>query len=264
MALHLPLCFVDEGEPEQLPVVFLHAFPYHSGMWAGQRSLLAGRARFLSLDARGLGPEAPPPRAYMLDHLVDDLFALLDQRGIASCVLCGLSMGGYVALRAIQREPARVRGLCLSNTQANSDSDEAKLARAQGLRVLARDGEAVFAQAQLQRQLSPHTLATRPELVHKLRQLIADSSVEGIAASLVALATRTDLRASLATIGVPTAIVVGAEDTITPADTARVMSESIAGAELHVIERAGHLASLEAEESFNQVLLSLIARVRQT
>src|SRR3954466_5676472 len=113
--------FVDEGDKQALPVVFLPAFPYHSDMWQSQRELLVsasspegslrpGRARFISFDARGLGRRKSHTAAYMLEHSVDDLLGLLDYLSIDKCVLCGLSMGGYVALRAVARAPERVRG----------------------------------------------------------------------------------------------------------------------------------------------------------
>ncbi|MDB4976028.1 MAG: alpha/beta hydrolase fold protein [Myxococcaceae bacterium] len=267
MGQPLSIHFEDDGPGQAsalLPVVFLHAFPYHGGMWAAQRAALQGVARFVSFDVRGIGPSATPTGAYMLEHLVDDLFALLEQRGISRCVLCGLSLGGYVALRAVVREPTRIRGLLLSDMQAGADSDEAKLGRAAGLRLLRREGLEAFTEAQLQRQLSPHTLSARPELLQRLRSLISDSSLEGIASSLVALATRTCLQAALSEIRVPTSIVVGADDTITPPAVAQRMSEQIPGAELHVLPRAGHLANLEAEPEFNRVLLALVARVQAT
>lgn len=262
----LPFRFIDDGEPgtASLAAVFLHAFPYHAGMWEPQRAALPARARFVALDARGMGPDArlaAPPTAFMLEHLVDDLFTLLDARGIERAVLCGLSLGGYVALRAVQREPQRVAGLLLADTQAGADSDEAKLGRAQGLRLLAREGQAAFVRAQLERQLCEHTRSARPELVHRAEQLMLDSAPLATASCLVALATRTDLRGLLPELRVPTAVVVGAEDAITPPSVARSLQEQIPGATLHVLERAGHLSNLEAERDFNQALLGLIARV---
>jgi 3-oxoadipate enol-lactonase len=254
------LRFHDDGARDQLPIVLLHAFPLHSAMWEGQRSALRGRARIITLDTRGLGPGAPAPLAYMLEHLVDDLFALLDRLSIESCLLCGLSMGGYVALRAVQRSPERVRALLLAATQAGSDSDEVKLARAGGLRTLHGEGREAFARVQPQRLLSPHTVKERPELVARVTRMIGEASVEGIAASLTALATRTDTRAALANIRVPTRVVVGADDVVISTEVARSLTAAITGADLTVLQQAGHICNLEAEEAFNRVLLELVQR----
>jgi pimeloyl-ACP methyl ester carboxylesterase len=252
---------IDEGDREQLPVVFLHAFPYHAGMWEGQRAALRGRARFVAYDARGMGPQAVHAAPFMLEHMVDDLLALLDRRGIERCLLCGLSMGGYVALRAVERAPERVVGLMLCNTQAGSDSDEAKLGRAAGVRLLASQGLAAFGEAQLARQLSPHTVGHAPDLLARLRAQIAESSAEGVAGCLVALATRTDQHEMLASIRVPTLVVVGEHDAITPPAVARALAARIPGAALHVLPQAGHLSNLEAESAFNALLLALVAQL---
>lgn len=248
--------YTDDGQG--LPVLFLHAFPYHRGQWEPQRLAMQGKARFLSLDARGIGADALSPQTYMLEHLVDDALALLDQLSIASAVLCGCSMGGYVALRLAERAPERVRGLLLSDTQAAADSDQAKLGRAAALRMLASEGKTAFATAQLARQLSPHT---PPEVSERLSRIIEQSSADGIAAALVAIATRTDLRASLANIKVPTRLIVGADDTITSPEVMRTVAAEIDGADIHVLERAGHLPNIEVEARFNELLLDFLAHL---
>jgi 3-oxoadipate enol-lactonase len=252
--------FVDQGSPDLPPILFLHAYPYQRGMWESQARVLSGRARFLALDARGHTPSSPVPSAYLLEHLVDDALELLDLQSVSSCLVCGLSMGGYVALRLCQRAPERVRGLLLSNTQAASDSNEAKLGRAEGLRLLWKQGKHAFAEAQLKRQLAAQTVQRAPELVAQLKEMIVELSPEALAASMVALATRTDLTPYLAEIRVPTTIVVGAQDVITPPAVAQAQAAAIANAELHVLEGAGHLSNLEAEAQFNGVLLGFVKR----
>jgi 3-oxoadipate enol-lactonase len=252
--------FLDDGGAELLPVIFLHAFPHHSGMWAGQRAALRGRARFIAFDARGLGTRASST-AYMLEHTVDDLFSLMDRLSLPAAVLCGASMGGYAALRAVQRAPERVLGLILANTQAASDHDAAKIARAQGIRALREQGSQAFADAQLARQLSPHTQHHKPELVRELRAMILESAPEGIAAGLVAIATRTDTTPGLSEIRAPTRILVGVDDTLTPVTAAQAMASAIPGANLHVLEQVGHLSNLEAPEIFNRVLLELVEKL---
>jgi len=254
--------FMDVGSADQVAVLFLHAFPYQRAMWAPQVDALAGQARVLALDVRGHTPGSAAPTAYMLEHLVDDTLALLDARGVERCVLCGLSMGGYVALRLTQRAPQRVRALLLSNTQAASDSNQAKEARAEGLRTLWSRGLTAFAEAQLARQLAPTTAARSPALVERLRAQILALTPEAVTASMVAIATRPDLSAFVREIAVPTAVAVGAHDAITPPAVATELARAIPGASLHVLEGAGHLSNVEAAPEFNAVLGDLIAKVR--
>src|SRR5687767_10932569 len=107
---------VDDGG-DQLPVLFLHAFPLHGGMWHAQRDALRGHGRFISFDVRGLGKSKARGPA-MFEHHVDDVLAVLDELRVKDALLCGVSMGGYLALRTIERAPERVRGLLLADTQA--------------------------------------------------------------------------------------------------------------------------------------------------
>jgi 3-oxoadipate enol-lactonase len=252
---------LEYGDRDALPVVFLHAFPYHGGMWDGQRAILADRVRFISFDVRGLGRSSLSRSAFMLEHLVDDLFALLDRLSIESAMLCGLSMGGYIALRAAQREPGRIRGLVLADTQSASDGNDAKLARAEGVRSVRRDGIDAFADGQLKRGLSPNTHANRPEIVARLRAMILESSPAGIEDALVALATRTDTTEDLAKITAPTCVLVGEHDVITPPSAARALAAGIPNARLHVLENAGHISNVEAALEWNRLLIEHVGRV---
>ena len=213
---NLGIHFVDDGGKDQLPVVFLHAFPLHGGMWNAQREALRGKARFISFDVRGLGKSPLGKGPAMLEHFVDDLFALLDHLRIDAAMLCGLSMGGYLALRAVERAPMRVRGLLLSDTQAAADANEAKLKRAEGIRKVMSEGVPAYTETFLRGALASRTLETRSDVVAQVKALIQESSADGIAAGLIALATRTDATQVLPHIRVPTRVLVGEYDAITP------------------------------------------------
>jgi 3-oxoadipate enol-lactonase len=258
---NLGIHLVDDGTQDLLPVVFLHAFPLHSGMWEAQREALRGKARFVSFDVRGLGKSPLTGAPAMLEHIVDDLFSVLDHLRIESALLCGLSMGGYVALRAIERAPGRVRGLLLADTQATADSNEAKLKRAEGIRKVLTEGVPAYAEGFMRGALASRTLETRSDVVAHVKALIHDSSAEGIAAGLVALATRTDTTAALSRIHVPTRVLVGEYDTITPPTVARALADAIPGANMHMLPGAGHLGSLENPDAFNALLLQHVDRV---
>jgi 3-oxoadipate enol-lactonase len=253
---------VDQGRPAGLPVIFLHAFPLHSGMWDAQRAALEGRARFVAFNVRGMGKASAPGAAgFMLEHVVDDLFEVMDRLSIPAALLCGLSMGGYVALRAVERAPERVRGLLLCDTQSKADDDAAKLRRADAVRKVQSGGVAAYAEAFLPGALSPHTVAQQPGVVDDLRRMILESSPQAIVASLLALATRTDTTAALARIAVPTCVLVGEHDKITPPALAQELAGKIPGARSVVLPNAGHLSNLENPEAFNAELLQHIKLV---
>ncbi|MFM2416653.1 MAG: hypothetical protein RL385_1376 [Pseudomonadota bacterium] len=255
----MTLRYSDDGPSDKPCVLFLHAFPYHSGMWDAQRSAIADLARTIALDVRGVR-EPFVPAAYTLEQLVDDVLTLLDRLQIPQAILCGLSMGGYVALRAAERAPGRVRALFLADTQAAADDNAAKLARAAGVQKLATGPLSEFAEAQLTRALSADTHAQRPAQVALARGIITDCNPAALSAALVALATRTDMGSALSGLTMPTCIVVGEHDSITPVAVARALAERIPRADLHVIAGAGHISSLEATAAFNLLLRDFVLR----
>lgn len=252
--------FDDSGEAGLPAVVFLHAFPLNGGMWAAQAQALAGRARRLSFDVRGFGRSPLSPTPFLFEHLVDDLLALLDARGIERALLVGSSMGGYVALRAAERAPERVAGLLLAGTQAAADANAAKLKRAGGVRQLLAGGVDAYVEDFLKGALSPETHRGRAPVVGEARRIIGESSPSALVHGLVALATRTDTTEALPSFAAPTRVVVGADDGITPPAVAEKLARAIPGADLHVLPGAGHLVSLELPERFNELLTELVDR----
>ncbi len=244
------------------PVVFLHAFPLASAMWRPQLEAVGGKYRALAYDTRGFGKSDPGDGVYLLEAFVDDLIAFLDGEKIEKAVLCGLSMGGYVALRAAERNPERVAALVLADTRSDADGNEAKLKRAKGADAIARLGLDAYAGTFLKSVLAPRTLAENPALVESLRKIIVANPPLGVRAALIAMAGRTDTTASLAAIRVPTLILVGEEDLPTPPALARGLHEAIAGSRLEIIPGAGHFSNLENPEAFNRALLAFLDSLR--
>lgn len=248
--------FVD-GAATGLPVVFIHGFPFNQTMWTDQIKFLAGTpgVRPITYDIRGLGKSEPGDGPYFLEHLVDELFALLDHLKIQKAVFCGLSMGGYIALRATERAPDRVAGLVLCDTRSESDPDEAKLKRAKSLELIREHGLDRFAAAFIPTVFSPETLEKNRTLVERTRAMICSNSAKGVCAAQVALATRTDTTSSLSRIHVPTLLVFGEHDTLTPPAVGKAMAARVGRhAKLHVIPGAGHLSPMENPKAFNEAL----------
>lgn len=256
-----PVYFVDTGEKDLLPVVFIHGFPFGSGSWTPQLNALHGRYRTVAYDVRGHGKSALGSWPFTLEALADDLLALLDRLSIERAVLCGLSMGGYIALRVQQKAPARVRALALCDTRPDADSDETKLRRAAAIDELRRDPRA-FLESFLKVVLAKSTFEGHPEVVEAVRTTMLDNEPAALAAALVALATRTDSTPRLGSIAVPTLVVVGRDDAVTPPPVAEALAKAIPGAELKVLESAGHLSNLENPKAFNKSLLEFLARLK--
>lgn len=255
----LTLHFTDDGPRDAETVVLLHAFPVSGAMWAPQVEALRARWRVVVPDIRGLGRSEAGDGQHTLEHLVDDLLALLDALAVERAVLCGLSMGGYIALRTAERAPERVRALVLADTRPEADANPARLARAAALRRLKEEGVAAFAEGFTTSALSPATRATRPATVAQVRAMIEANAPLGIGGALLALVSRTDTAESLGKIGVPALILVGAEDTLTPPALSEAMAARIPNARLAVIPGAGHLSSLENPDAFNTALIAFLS-----
>lgn len=256
------LHYLDEGSGE-VPVVLLHAFPLRGAMWAPQVTALAPSTRVVVPDLLGFGGSDAPDDlgAYAVEVWADQVAALLDHLGIKRVTLAGLSMGGYAALSFLRRHGQRLAALVLADTRASGDSPEAAQRRRDQIDQVRRTGTAELTETMLGGLLGHHTHQYRPEVVATTRSLM-DSSPAGIVGALDAMIRRPDATADLAGIDVPTVIVVGDEDVLSPPDVARSMQEAVSGAELVVIPSAGHLTNLEAPEYFNQALVEVVARCR--
>ena len=240
------------------PVVLLHGFPFDHTLWDGEFAALEGQFRVAACDLRAHGRSGGAGTPFAFEDLVDDLLGVLDGLGIDRAVVVGLSMGGYAALRFAEREPGRLRALVLADTKSAADTDEGRLARAAGARKVRESGVAAFAEGFLPKALAKRTLESRPAVVAKVRGMILGCTAAGIAGTLVAMAGRTDTTATLGRIRVPTLVVVGAEDALTPPADARALAAAIPGARLVEIPGAAHLPNLEEPEAFRAALLPFL------
>ena len=240
------------------PVLFLHGFPHDRTLWTPQTSALVGQARCIAPDLRGFGEtDAAPP--YSMDQYADDAVALLDTLEVDQAVVAGISMGGYIAFALWRRHPARVQALVLADTRAGADSEEAR-GRRRALIALARaEGAAAVADAQIDGMVGKTTRAQRPEVQQAAHAMLSAAPVEGIVGALEAMLARPDSAPTLTTISVPTLVVVGDEDVLTPVKEARAMHEAIAGSRLEVLAGAGHLSNFERPAAFNHAMHDFLA-----
>lgn len=248
-----PLGLTDTGE--RAPLLLVHAWPLDRAMWAPQVSAFAGERRVLAPDLAGFG-DAPGPGHATLDAHADDLAGLLDALGIARAVVVGLSMGGYIALALARRHPARLAALVLADTRAGADDAAARANRDDLAAVVATAGLGALSERLLPRLLAP---GARPAVAAEVGAIIARQRPEGVVAALRAMAARPDAGPGLAEVRVPTLVLAGAEDALTPPSEARGLAAAIAGAGLVVIPGAGHLASLEEPGAFNAALRAFLA-----
>jgi YbgC/YbaW family acyl-CoA thioester hydrolase len=226
-------------------VLFIHGYPLDRSIWVHQMAALDGWCR-IAPDLRGMGQSDAPDLGYSMETYAADLAALLDLLGLEDVVLVGLSMGGYVAFEFLRRWRDRVRGLVLVDTRAEADTADAKRSRDAAAATAREDGAEAIAEAMLPKVLGASTLAGSPPTVERVRAMMAATPVAGIVGALAAIRDRPDSTSVLPGLaGLPTLVIVGDEDEITPPARARSMADAIPGANLVVIRSAGHLPTLE-------------------
>jgi 3-oxoadipate enol-lactonase len=235
---------------ERLPLVFLHAFPLSSAMWEAQVATLRPERPVLAPDLPGFGgrPPGPADLAAFARAVLDDL----DAARIRRCVLVGISMGGYVAFRILDRAPDRVAALVLADTRAGPDDDQARVRRTEQAARARREGVAWLPEAILPGLLGRTTHRTRPDLVTRVGDWIRAADPEGIARALEAMRDRPDSAPVLSRIRVPSLVLAGDEDVLTPPDEVRRIAAALPDTRVVVIPGAGHLAALEQPGAFTR------------
>jgi pimeloyl-ACP methyl ester carboxylesterase len=241
-------------------LLLLHAFPLGLAMWDDQARALSSSFQVVRFDCRGFGGSPPGDALLTMERIADDAAALLDHLGLPAAIVGGVSMGGYAALAFVRRHPERLRGLVLADTKAGADTDAARRTRAEQAEAVRREGASAIADAFLPRLVGRTTHAERPQVVARLREIILANPARGIVDALAGLAARADSTATLREIRVPTLVVCGEEDVLTPPAEAEALRAGIRGSTLELIPRAGHLASLESPEAFNRAVEAFARR----
>jgi pimeloyl-ACP methyl ester carboxylesterase len=241
-----------------LPVVFLHAFPLNRTMWEPQVGALVAECRCIPIDMRGLGDSAAAP-PYSMDRYADDVAGVLDVLQIERAVVCGLSMGGYVAFAFWRRHRDRVRAFVLADTRIGADTIDNVARRRELIEMAETQGSTAVANAQIAGLMGKTTRARRPDIYDAVHRMIAQAPTDGIVGALEAMIDRPDSTETCATIDVPTLVVVGDEDVVTPPKEARRTCDAISGSRLEVLAQAGHLSSIERPAAFNTVVSEFLA-----
>ena len=251
------ISYEDSGRG--VPLVLLHGFPLDSRMWEGQRADLTSVGRVITPDLRGFG-KSQPPAPFTMESQADDVHALLAEIGALPCVLAGLSMGGYIALNYARKYPQDLRGLVLVDTRAEADTPQGKENRQKMIDLARTLGSKAVADQMEPKMLSPDTLQHRPAQVRALRQMMEHCPPLTIEYALTAMRDRPDMTDFLRSLNVPTLIIVGEADAITPPNVAEAMQQKIAGSQLVVIQGAGHMSPLEQPSQVNRAMRGFVER----
>jgi pimeloyl-ACP methyl ester carboxylesterase len=240
-------------------VLFVHGFPLTGALWEDELAEAASGWRYLAPDLPGFGGSpALPEMPLTMDLLADLLATFLDEQRLERAVVCGLSMGGYIAFALWRRHPQRVRALVLTSTRAGPDTPDTRRGRYERAARVRAEGTHAVTEPMVPQLLSEATRRERPEIVARLRGIMNRVTVEGLAGVLEGVAERPDSTPTLATINVPTLVLAGEDDTISPPEEMRALADAIPGAVFRMLPGAGHLTPLEAPDAFNAELRAFL------
>jgi 3-oxoadipate enol-lactonase len=248
------LAYRVDGPEDAPPLVLINSLGTDYGVWAAQVAALRHRLKIVRYDIRGHGHSGVSATAVTIEHLADDLLALLDHLHIARTYLCGLSLGGVIAQWLAIHHPERVSRAVFANTAARIGSVDSWSAR---IELVQQGGMAAVRELILSRFFSPTFRAHHPEVTGTFGAMIEATNPLGYVAACAALRDA-DLRPLLSSIRVPSLIVVGELDQSTPPSQSEELYAAIGGSELVVLPEASHLSNVEQPEAFNTRLLRFL------
>lgn len=251
------LSYDDVGEGD-VPIIFLHGYPFDKTMWKLQLDFLKSSHRLISCDIRGFGKSTDEKSSLSIDMFGEDLIAFMDKLNIDKAIICGLSMGGFIALNALDKFPNRFEALILCDTQCIADTAEVKEKRYKIIDEIEIDGAKNFNNGFIKSVFHKDSITNKKELVEQLSSVVFSNSKHIIMQGLVALAERSETCSTLKNIVIPTLIICGREDEVTPLAQSEFMNETIKGSTLKVIDNAGHVSNLEHPDEFNKYLLDFL------
>lgn len=251
-----------EGNPNNSHIIFIHGFPFDHSMWKNQINFFKNNYFCITYDVRGLGESPAGDGQYTIESFVDDLLFVTKQSTANRPVVCGFSMGGYIALRAVEKMEQKFSGLILCDTKPYADDNNTKLKRAEGINKINIDGVSKYVREFIPNCFSKDSLSHAANESQKLIVRAEKYNPIGVKGCLLAMAGRTDTTGYLEKIKIPTLVLCGNEDNITPPELMEEFSKKISSSEFHLIPNAGHLAPFENPEEVNYKINAYLENIR--
>jgi pimeloyl-ACP methyl ester carboxylesterase len=261
------LAYIDRGAGQ--PVLLVHGFPLDHTMWDAQIESLSKHAHVIAPDLRGFGQSklgpVDPTYGITMERYADDLAEFLDEIDLGAdqpIVFIGLSMGGYIGWQFVRKYPSRLRGLAQLDTRSMADTDEARAGRIKMAENVAEWGSGRVAEMMGPKLVAPSAFEKKPAVVTVLRRVVSNTPPAAIAAAQRGLAARPDMINFLPQINVPTLVIVGDQDAISPLAEMKAIAAAIPNAEFVVIPDSGHMTTMENPEAVNAALSRFVEWLR--
>ena len=252
---------IEHGDSNNQTIIFIHAFPLCNRMWDPQVEAFKNDYHILTYDNRSFGYSEDDSGSLTIDSHVDDLFSIIEELKIIKPVICGLSMGGYIALRSLERNSSVSKAVILCDTRSLADDNAGKLKRFEQIKQIKQGERNEYVEGLLKNLISPKTLngnEDKQKIVGFIKEIASWQKDSAIAGALLTMAARTDTTDSLVNVNMPALIIVGADDKFTPESPSRLMNEKLKGSMLKIIPDAGHFANMENTEAFNSEVIKFL------
>ncbi len=247
-----------DGNKKNPTILFLHGFPFDHRMWNSQIEFLKNKFYCLSYDILEKWEASKKAEPIPFEFLVDDLFYILEKEKLDKLVVCGLSLGGYIILRALERKPEVFSKIILCDTKTEADSNEAKLKRVAGIRNINENGVQKFLKEFATNTLCELTIKANPKLYKNALKIAKDRKETSTKSILLAIQGRTDTTSVLNKISVPALVICGEYDTLTPPESMEKLCAEIPSGEFVKVPEAGHMAPFENPKFVNEKILEFL------
>lgn len=248
------------GDEKNKSVLFIHGFPYSHTMWKEQIAGFSKNYYCVAYDIRGLGQSPAGDGQFTMESFVDDLETIIEEMKLEKPILCGLSMGGYISLRALERFGSKFSAAILCDTKAEADNNEAKVKRSAAIKKINTEGLAPFAKDFIENCFGDYFKQNKKNELENTIEASSNFNPVGVKGGLIAMLSRTDTTASLEKIKLPVLVICGEHDALTPPEVMKSMSEKIKGAEYIIIKNSGHMSPIENPEEFNAAITAFIKK----
>ncbi len=254
---------IEFGDENKQAIIFVHAFPLCSRMWDKQAEELQKEYRVIVYDLRSFGYSEAGDGLFTIDSHVSDLISIIDSLKLEKPVVCGLSMGGYITLRALELYQSKFKGAVLADTKAEPDNNPTKLARAEQMKLIKNGQREQFTENFIKAVLYDVNYNEKPELVEFLKKMIGWQKNEAINGALLTLAARTDTTEALEKFDIKLLFMAGKEDKLTPPEFSKIMYSKTKNSEIKIIPNAGHLPNMENPNDFNKAIMDFMKSIEK-
>jgi len=242
------------GNEQNPAIIFVHGFPYDHTMWNKQVEYFDNIFFCITYDIRGLGASKVGDGQFTMEKFAEDLFSIIEELKLKKPILCGLSMGGYLAFRAIEINQDVFKSVIFCDTKSQSDSDEIKLRRANKIKQINKVGLDVFVEEFVPTCFSDNYKLNFTEKYNEIKFLCKTNNPIGVKGALLAMISRTDSTSFLSKIKIPSLLLCGEFDTLTPPALMEDIASKIPNSKFLVVPNSGHMSPIENPDFVNNAI----------